>query len=49
VKEIVYLRNGSVKHGYPVAMVVHVKNQVLAHHGQTNQANIAISLLHKFS
>ena len=41
-QKIVHARNGAVENGHGEAVVVHVENQILAHHGQTNQGDISL-------
>ena len=45
-EEIVHLGDGTVEDGDLVAMVVHVQHQVLAHHRQSDQSDIAICFRH---
>lgn len=40
VEEVVNLGHGSVVSADGETLVVHVKNQVLAHDGETNEANV---------
>ena len=41
VEEIVHLGHGAVEGHDGEAVVVHVQNEILAHHGQTDQCNIS--------
>ena len=41
VEEVVHLRDGAVVSGHGEPVVVHVQNQILAHHGQPNYSNIS--------
>src|ERR1041385_8318295 len=47
-EEIVDLGNGAVEHGDAIAVIVHVEDEVLAHHGQTDQSNVTTGGVHKF-
>jgi hypothetical protein len=47
--EIIHFRDGPVEHSHFVAVVVHVQNEVLSHHRQTNQSNVTTSLFHQSS
>ena len=40
VQEFIHLGNGAVEGGDGKTMVVHVEDQVLAHHGQPNDGDI---------
>ena len=42
VEKIVHLGNGAVEGHHGEAVVVHVQNQILAHHGQPNQCNVSL-------
>ena len=44
-QKIVYFGNGTVVGHYFEAFVVHVENQVLAHYGQTDYADVTFHLL----
>jgi len=43
-QELVYLGNRTVEGYHRVALVIHVQDEVLAHHGQTNQSDVALRL-----
>ena len=47
-QEFVHLGDSSIKHGHAIAVIVHVQNQVLAHHREANQSDITTlhDLLH---
>ena len=47
-EEIVHLGDGAVVDRHGEAVVVHVQNQVLAHHGQADQADVRLGF-HCFS
>ena len=49
VDELVHLGDGAVEHGHLVAVVVHVQDQVLAHDGQADQADITTRVRHRIS
>ena len=49
VQEVVHLGHSAVEDGHAVAVVVHVEDQVLAHDGQTDQADITICVFQKSS
>src|ERR1051325_10614157 len=40
VQKLVYFRNGPIKSDHSKTMIVHVQNQILAHHSQANNCNI---------
>ena len=40
VDEVVDLRRGAVEDGDGVAVALHVQDEVLAHHGQADQADV---------
>jgi hypothetical protein len=41
IEEFIHLGDGAVESGHSESVVVHVQNEVLAHHGQTNYGNIS--------
>ena len=47
LKEGLDFVRGTVVGTYNEAMVIHVKNEVLAHYGQTNQGNVSNSKIEK--
>src|SRR5262245_8017834 len=49
LNEFVYLRNGAVEDGHAIAVVIHIQDQILSHHGQADQTNVTTFLLHKYS
>src|SRR5262245_34418949 len=49
MNEFVYLRDGAVEDGHAIAVVVHIQNQVLSHHGQADQTNVTTFPLHNYS
>jgi hypothetical protein len=49
LNEFVNLRDGAVEDGHAIAVVVHIQNQVLSHHGQADQTNVTTFPLHKYS
>ena len=44
--EVVNLGNGSIEHGHAEAVVVHVQNQILAHHREADQSDVTICIWH---
>ena len=44
--EVIHLRDGAIKNGYAIAVVVHVQNEVLAHYRETDEADITSFRLH---
>jgi hypothetical protein len=46
VEEVVDLRNGPIKDRHAKAVVIHIQHQVLAHHRQPDQADVAQFLWH---
>ena len=48
-EKLIDLRRRAVEDCHRVAVVVHVQNQILPHHGEADQTDIASSLCHFFS
>ena len=48
-EEVVHLGDGAVEDGHLVAVVVHVEDEVLAHHGQADQADVTRGVWHTCS
>jgi hypothetical protein len=47
--KLIYLGNGSIENRDFVAVIIHIQDQVLAHHGQPDQSDITCSWLHSIS
>ena len=47
--ELVNLGDGPVEHGYAIPVVVHIQDEVLAHHSKADQSDIAASFFHDSS
>ena len=45
-KEVVDLGDSAVERGHGEAVVVHVEDEVLAHHGQADEPNVSLCLAH---
>ena len=41
-EKFVHLGDGAVEDGHGEAVVVHVENEVLAHHGQSDQSDVSL-------
>ena len=47
--KVVYFGDGSIENGDLVAVVVHIQNQILTHHREANQSDVAICVWHSRS
>jgi hypothetical protein len=48
VEEFVHLGHGAVEGDHGEAVVVHVQNQVLPHHGEADECDVSFSFHKKF-
>src|SRR5581483_6033741 len=46
--KFVYLGDCSIEDSHSITMVIHIENQVLAHDGQSNKADVASCVWHKY-
>src|SRR6266436_4430073 len=49
VEEVVNLGDGSIEYGNAVSMIVHVQDQILAHHGEADESDVAAFCWHNLS
>ena len=47
--KLIYFGDRSIENGDLVAVIVHIQDQVLAHHGQADQSDITCFWLHSIS
>jgi len=44
--KLIHLRNGPIENAHFVPVIVHVKDQILAHHRQADQPDVTASFFH---